>query len=217
MMHQHYIAFIDILGFSEMVAHDCKDPNKSYLNLNRLKSAIQTLSTPDPSDISALQFSDSIVLSLPFLKNDFDRFIRTCKSMQQELFLQGILCRGGISVGRHHHEGNFLFSEGLIEAYQLESKLARTPRIIVSRDLIELLAYPRKTIQSDHLCRESDGEVFIDYLGDIDEEILHRSLTTLKDSLGQVSSSARDKITWLLDYAHHRRQTPRELVIERFC
>ena len=94
--------------------------------------------------------------------------------------------------------------------------MARTPRIIVSRDLIELIAYPGRTVDSKELIRESDGETFIDYLGDIDEAQLHEALSTFKRKLETANSAVRDKLTWLLDYARHRRETPAELHIHRF-
>ncbi len=38
--------------------------------------------------------------------------------------------RGGISVGHLYHDPKYLFGPAFIKAYDLESKIAKTPRII---------------------------------------------------------------------------------------
>jgi hypothetical protein len=47
-----------------------------------------------------------------------------------------VLSRGGIAVGELRHKGHFVYGSALIEAYQLESKSAHYPRIVLARDAV---------------------------------------------------------------------------------
>jgi hypothetical protein len=46
----------------------------------------------------------------------------------------GILVRGGIAKGQLHHTAKVVFGPALIEAYRLESQIAKFPRILLDRD-----------------------------------------------------------------------------------
>ena len=62
------------------------------------------------------------------------------------LFEQGILFRGGLTIGNIiHNENGTVFGQGLIDAYKLESNNAKYPRIILSDKLISKLNYPINT------------------------------------------------------------------------
>lgn len=57
--------------------------------------------------------------------------------MHNRLLLEkGIFTRGAITIGLYYSDENIIFSGGLVEAYNLESKVAKYPRIIVSDKLI---------------------------------------------------------------------------------
>ena len=45
---------------------------------------------------------------------------------------KGILLRGGITVGQLCHKDNIVYGPAMVEAYELESKSAIYPRVIVS-------------------------------------------------------------------------------------
>jgi len=47
----------------------------------------------------------------------------------------GILSRGGVGHGLLHHENGIVFGHALIQAYELESKQAIYPRILVPQDI----------------------------------------------------------------------------------
>lgn len=123
MMEQHFTAFIDLLGFSEMVSRDCRDPSKSYSSLTNLIDVLASIELliKHEKNVHFIQFSDSILLTAPFNKSYFSQFLLLCQNLQITLLQKNMLCRGGIAVGRHYFQDNFVFSEGLIEAYRLES------------------------------------------------------------------------------------------------
>lgn len=53
---------------------------------------------------------------------------------------EGIVVRGGITVGNVVKSHGQLFGPGVIDAYQLESKAAKYPRIVVDQKVLNELA-----------------------------------------------------------------------------
>lgn len=156
-MEKCCIAFIDILGFKEMVKNDI---DKVILALRYIKLFIDSFyripskrGTPDDikvlgepyeesEDISnlpkATMFSDSIVISKEIDNYfSFSDFIEFIAQMQFELLREGILIRGGIDVGNMHHDNTFIFGKGMVTAYLLESEVSIYPRIVISNEVVK--------------------------------------------------------------------------------
>lgn len=141
-----FTAFIDILGFSDMICRSASDVVEVSLD-----SIIEALKIPDPAgegqiiigtagDISAsnhklTQFSDSIVISTDRTDAGLLHLINHCERIGFQLLKLGFLCRGGVSEGLLFHENNIVLGPALIEAYHLESRIAQYPRIILSKDV----------------------------------------------------------------------------------
>lgn len=199
----YIVAFIDLLGFSAMVKHDCESANGDqkyieslysiYLKTKELKKSVEGL--------QLIQFSDSVVLAIPYTTDNYLKIIKVISDYQYELLQSGILCRGGISYGKHFSTDDFLFSNGLIDAYRLESTLANTPRIVVSADLVELLNPLQLT--NEYLDIERDGVCFVKYLnGETHGENWKAVCGSISENLSD-SSSIRNKQIWLIDYYNH--------------
>lgn len=81
----------------------------------------------------ASMFSDSIVITQEFDSEfSFSYFITIIAEIQYKLLTKGILVRGAIDIGKIYHDDAFVFGDGLISAYLLESTTSRFPRIIIS-------------------------------------------------------------------------------------
>lgn len=198
-----FVAFVDILGFGEMVVADCESATPGELYLPKLKSAIhEALAHAQSVDAKISQFSDSIVVSSPFKADPeaFSEFLSLVRGFQSLLYKNGMLCRGGVSHGRHFHDETLLFSQALIEAYKLESQIARDPRIIISPETISLL-FP-SDIDLEGVLRYSDGQFFIDYLQNLDLETIQSIMHTHRPMLNSSNSNVRAKIAWLFKYAN---------------
>jgi hypothetical protein len=143
------VAFIDILGFSDLVARSLDDAeflNKLHYALQIVKnqgrvwmaqafkdsnnSSEQNKTAIDAMDFRSHTFSDCIVLSQ---QGSFivPLFLSVSQLMMALMDL-GVLVRGGISIGPLYHDNNIVFGPALIEAYRLESRVAKSPRILVS-------------------------------------------------------------------------------------
>jgi len=84
---------------------------------------------------------------------------------------QGIFVRGGITDGLMYHSGSIAFGPALTAAYELESRIAVTPRIVTpSRSTGEprmMFARDQKTGFRTNFWRKdtSDNVYFLDVLG----------------------------------------------------
>lgn len=205
-LKQHYVAFLDILGFSEMVEADIKDVNQPFLRkLFRCHQAAAGIFTDHPS-CTITQFSDSVVVSMPYDASLFEWFVGKIAEYQRLLLDEQLLCRGGLSLNKHFSNGSFTFSAGLIAAYHVESTLAKTPRVVISPDVIDLL-FTEKDKAPKILIKEDDGLAFIDYIGHQKKKApktLEKSLNIVTNNLlSHKSPSVREKGIWLAAYSDH--------------
>ena len=200
----YIVAFIDLLGFSAMVKYDCESANGDqkyieslysiHLKTKKLKESIEGL--------QLIQFSDSVVLAIPYTSDNYMKILNVISHYQYDLLQSGILCRGGVSYGKHFSTEDFLFSNGLIDAYRLESTVASTPRVVISRDLVALVN-PSES-PNEYLELERDGLYFIKYLNGTDHEDNWRAISSAMPEELSDSPSIRSKQIWLIDYYNHK-------------
>ena len=94
-------------------------------------------------------FSDSIVVSVK-VDNNVNEMTSTLvvnlAYIGALLIEKGILFRGGLTIGNIiHNDNGTVFGQALIDAYHLETKSAKYPRIVLSDKLIKELNYPIDT------------------------------------------------------------------------
>jgi hypothetical protein len=148
------VAFVDILGFADLIKQFDKKGNSKILD--DLKEAVDTatnLIKPIPEDSDSLLFhwkecteiklfSDCLCMSAPLNYKGYDLieqlefFYKYLIGYQQILMSKNYFSRGGITIGSYSDD-NIIFSGGLVEAYTLESKIAKYPRIVVSPKMLD--------------------------------------------------------------------------------
>lgn len=201
---QHFVAFLDVLGFKEMVAHDLRNDSNDHLRkLYKCHQSASKIFHDDPT-ATITQFSDSIVISKPYDAAAFKDFAVHVAQYQRLLLDEQLLCRGGIAVNKHFSINSFTFSAGLIAAYEVESRSARYPRVVISPEVLDLV-YPQGAKRQDFLIEEDDGLWFIDYIG-ISAKVRPKTLKlTIENIVAELSKSAipsvREKAIWLAEYA----------------
>ncbi|MGH9764120.1 MAG: hypothetical protein ACREAC_25070, partial [Blastocatellia bacterium] len=189
--------FLDVLGFSGRIVQAYKDNSDSTL-LRDLRSALtsagEAFAAPYPSftedrmigftqikqaDFWHIKsFTDNIVIGCPISTDNADGeaelggLIVSLRWYQLEMVRRGFFVRGGIAVGELYMDEDIVFGDALLEAYKIESKIARDPRIVLSpkvEPLIERhLEFYAETAESPHihtLLRDSDEQLFVNYLG----------------------------------------------------
>jgi len=171
-MHVNYtdriIAFIDILGFKQIIDDLEKDRTKIgtiYEQLLFLKEMeniqnwnlelIEIEEDAQRKDIRRFDisknvvctcFSDSIVVSVECIQENineaFSTLVANLSKIGAKLLIEGILIRGAISIGKlFHTKDGIIMGKALIDSCHLEKK-AKYPRIILSNALISKLNYP---------------------------------------------------------------------------
>lgn len=182
------IAFIDILGFKEIVKQSEKDPSKIeliYSVLEYLKDWEKTekwdlkfVEIEESAQYKGVNnfdlrgktnttsFSDSIVVSVKVDDNVNEMastLIVNLAYIGTVLLEKGILFRGGLTIGSIIHIDNgTVFGQGLIDAFMLETRSAKYPRIVLSDKLLIELNYPLETKRNrypyhQYLDRYDDG------------------------------------------------------------
>lgn len=188
MFEERFIAFVDILGFKEIVKKAKNDINfqndisavLNYIAKIRNDNYHGYLSKYGIyNDVSV--FSDSIVISYPCNCSDgagLFHLLMDLIFMCFDLINHGIYVRGGITVGEIIHDQNISWGPAFIAAYELEENQAVYPRIIVDKNAIEIAKaiYKRKfpyDKDGDYLDKlialDEDGIYYLDYLSQYSE------------------------------------------------
>jgi len=176
---QRIVGYIDILGFKDMVHR--YDSGKEPKLLDNLIDIINTAGNllkrelPIPNNpylknwkdfLEVKVFSDCFCISIPYEHPHFS-FVENVKFYYQYisgfqilLLEKGYLVRGGITIGSYYSDDNLIFSGGLVEAYELESKQAKMPRIIVSDKLLKAINENR-CYCADYMFLVDNGLTFI--------------------------------------------------------
>lgn len=175
---QRFIAFIDILGFSDLVKEMTKhvdlfgsvrdalkhldDQSRSFREY-RQKRRNRTMANGTPvGDFQMAAFSDCCVFSDSYAAW---RVIDAVQALGSRFLRDGILTRGAILKGKAYHNGGVLFGPGIIDAYKRETGVAIYPRIIVSDDLYEdLWGYHQEVWGEQLLQQDHDGLWFVNLL-----------------------------------------------------
>lgn len=205
MLDYHFLAFLDILGYSNMVKSDLEGPageEKYFQKLIQLHKETNLLKNEN-LNFTLIQFSDSIIISAPYNPKTFHAFSKLIAEYQFKLLANGIPIRGGITYGKHFYENDFLFSSALIDAYNIESKLARFPRIILSDDLFELLN--SQHVNLEYVVLDNNYKI-IDFLHNVtlDEsniKIINSIVNKLETNKNETVS---EKGFWLKEYLNYK-------------
>jgi len=167
---QRIIAFVDILGFENIVDKCSEKTINSILSTPRDYFKSQPVEKYKNIQISI--FSDSIIISFIYTEEqavynlllDFMNIL--IKFIEKE-----VICRGYISKGEVIHDENMLFGPGFIEAYKMEKKM-NFPRIGFSDEIYQIgLKYHDKNISNglndnflkSLFIKDEDGLYYVDY------------------------------------------------------
>ncbi len=215
----YYVAFIDVLGFKQLLSSNasCQDV---YSVFEDIRNGSHTSIKVNGENVEAFEhvhnyiMSDSIVLYIrDDIANALMALVYTCLYLQHTLIAREkpILLRGGISRGKLYVDDDIIFGKALSTAYELESKVSITPRIILNKDLLNEKVCDEKTEKFSWWRRmatkeDEDELCFVHYcsIGWVKEripEFYDHILTLCQRVLNSTyDKSLREKYLWLKKY-----------------
>jgi hypothetical protein len=151
---ERVVAFVDILGFKEIIARSAYDSElvlRIFYALDVRKDDWATMYAADvglnrkPEEFADRfhSFSDCIVMSVGSDIEDIGLLVYGVFKLCRQLLVQGFSSRGGVAQGLlyHHDESrsqsaknlapSMVFGPAFVEAYQFESAHADGPRVIL--------------------------------------------------------------------------------------
>jgi hypothetical protein len=181
------LVYIDILGFRKLIETSATDPSAVPTILATLRllkkqtseggRVVREEGNQRPTSIfRAFNFSD-LTVRATFIDTSTN-YIDILK--WEFLYLSGIqvtltcefniLLRGGISIGQISMEpdiaiaDDILFGPALVRSYELESKAAIWPRLIIDSPVIQEAKQHPRSLWPEYYCKDGDGQFFVDYL-----------------------------------------------------
>lgn len=178
-----FVAFIDVLGVRNLL----KKLKQNSKKINNITDALKINSYFIDSDtkqtsehgklkIKGFYFSDSFAFVMEKEPKNLPHLFLIIRYLQDKFWEQGFCFRGGITIGEMYFpesDDNVLIGEGLMKAYELESKIAIYPRIVVDKELYKFIetkkikGYPftsKGYNLSDGIKKDKDGVYFLDLL-----------------------------------------------------
>jgi hypothetical protein len=168
------VAFLDVLGWRRLVERSVSDGAlRQKLAIALTEAGRQRVSAGTPiRSLGSLpvirQFSDSVVIAVDISAGEpwsLESFLGWVDRLCKLLLDDGLFLRGGMAFGRLFHQSNAVFGPALVTAYDLESKRAKSPRVIAgSRDEPHALPVPDDFPDNPLKTDSGDGCQFLDAL-----------------------------------------------------
>jgi hypothetical protein len=212
-----YCAFVDILGFRQLIDGLTRDAGQfdALKNLLARVHGAGVSSGRNASDFRAQSISDAVAIStLPTEQGLADVF-ESLRALAVDLLVEDYFVRGAVVRAPLYHDDGMVFGEALVRAYSFESEIARFPRIIVAREVRDDIAsFPARRdrsaspVRAECLRQSSDGPMYLDVLQPIvslfkkedhafeklsrDEELTRRLYSGIRDKIQQRYEESMD-------------------------
>lgn len=181
-----YLALVDVLGFKGIVERMAADgrlfvtvrdalktlarQSRTFRRYNataraKYKATIRKGIAPMPvrkSELRMTAFSDCYVVSETF---PAWHVLAAVQALGARFLKAGILTRGAVVYGRAYHRNDVLFGPAMNEAHQLESEVAKYPRILVTESVrAKVWGYNQGLCKGRLLNQDVDGCWFVNLL-----------------------------------------------------
>ena len=220
-----YVCFLDVLGFSDDVLANWgtghSDPLETMLAIKREMPGFESVEDDGASE-SVRQYvcrvstvSDTVTICFGYsnkiiigdLVLGLEAILANVAYVWSTFILNGYTIRGGIDFGDIYWDEGDLIGPAFINAYRLESQVAKNSRVVVSSQLNQVfadIAGKHRSPLTDHLFgnfrRDVDGYVIVDpgilYKSDDERESLMKALRRMRDALPR--GIIREKYTSLI-------------------
>jgi hypothetical protein len=212
-----YCAYVDILGFSQLIA-DIPSNAELFRIVRMLLEIVQRppepdLSTYERAELRGQSISDAVCLSASLSARSLTNLLYMIGRIALRLLSVGYFVRGAVVKGRLFHDEKMIFGEALIRAYKLESEVARMPLIILAPPVVadippETSYFIRQSQDGHYLHVLHDLELAITNLGHGEREFFQMMdecddmARTLQQRFNESARNPRhfEKVQWFANY-----------------
>lgn len=191
-----YIAFLDILGYKNLLDHDIK--NGTQIFKSKMIEAFRVLDNVNQAKFAHKVISDSIFLSCSD-REAAPELMATLRNVFVAFLEKGLLIRGGVSYGEHFQNQTITYSPALTKAYLLESTIAEFPRIMVDPNIIDM--FP--ALKDKHEVLKSGVNWYLNIANKENyENVCEYALSTYQSNINEINTSEKVRIKhrWLQDF-----------------
>lgn len=198
---EYYCAFLDILGYKDKLYLFFQNKYNLFKRIERAMSKARIICDKNYyNEMKTYIFSDSIIITAPKTDSNLNFLINYISTLVAWFSYEGLLIRGGISSGKLFEDPNinFLASEGLVKAYQLEQQ-AVYPMIVIDEDLISK--------KLEKLVVKNANKHIVNYIRYIineegnNQEYVAKELVEIVSYRNKASNdNVREKYNWLINY-----------------
>ncbi|MFA8393826.1 hypothetical protein ACEPUD_27335 [Burkholderia ubonensis] len=212
------VAFLDVLGFSAMVERDSAAVEPRYLPV--FVEIFGEVGAEAREDVSLKMFSDSVVIEASLSPQNVVRVLEIVGDLQRRFLRRHILLRGGVAFGKHFMDRYVTFSQALVAAYGIESRIARFPRVVASGDLLNYTWHHSDATPELHeklrglLAVDRDGAIFVDYLNNDPLQVFREHVECCLSTGKSPHETVLEKMRWLLDYYNFQANRSGQVPIE---
>lgn len=212
-IEKHYICYFDLLGYKEFIENNPTKHKTFLVNIEAIIGKVENIIIDNNNgfNIKYRTYSDNFLLfAKRFDNNDdsimLDTLSRIMRKIQLCLLADfEIIIRGGITIGEFFADEKIVFGSGLVRAYELESLIAKMPRIVVDKELFEVNM--DWLIQDECIALDYDNVAYINFF---------RSVESLKYSRGKIIKMVRTNCKYHYSVADNQKILQKEKVIEKY-
>lgn len=206
---KYCVAYLDILGSKNFIVNDKNNEFLNYLNM-LCEDALFEAGTN--KDIFIKIFSDNILLAVnteceeQIRKKRIEALINRVGNIQNEILRYGYLVRGAIVEGDFFHNDAIVYGKALVKAVTDEEKIAISPRVIVQKEIFELLPH--------YFIMDEDNLVFLNqFIFSNTLEHISFKYQLLEMLNKKPNKNIQQKIMWSINYFNkwHKSQMVRTI------
>jgi len=197
---RYCIAYLDMLGAKSIIYNDDKNKHLNIINMiygDARDEGKMFTREGDPSIFIKI-FSDNILLAVNTddgnREQNIEQIIGRVNNIIHEVADYGYLMRGAITEGDFFHNDTIVYGKALIEAVKMEEKDAIHPRVIVKKEITELVP------QYFYPCEDGWAMVNPYIFGNGSFDFInfrHTFLSQLRDNKN--NEKVRHKIMWAIN------------------
>lgn len=191
-----YVAYLDILGYKELLDADLKAGTHTFKD--RMTRAFRTFEEINTSRHHYKAISDSIFISCTD-RSAANEFLCVVRDVYIAFLSEGLMIRGGVSYGQHFENPSITYSPVLTKAYLLESEVAEFPRVMVDSNIYDM--FPE--LKNEGLLLRTGSHWFLNVVTkDTFEDVWNAAMSAFTSSKPIINKSERVRIKhrWLQDF-----------------